>query len=202
MTTLVLDLDSETKRFTRDDGPCVVHAGETVRLVFKGLPPDALVGGLVPDVESDSDSDALYPPLRVRLVHPVYGDLAAYPWPGTPAAWTGDAAAGTARCDLSLDTEQLFSVVRAGRAGGIRLYVERPWPQTSPTVFGTYELIVEDWPEATGEVRALPAGLRYASALEALDALGELGAEATLGDAIQYVNAVVAALKNYRRGDA
>ena len=37
MTTLVLALDPETKRFAREDGPCVVHAGESVKLVLQGL---------------------------------------------------------------------------------------------------------------------------------------------------------------------
>jgi len=202
MTTLQLDLDNETKRFERTDGPSFVHAGETVRLVFKGLPaevvesPNALALSFD---QSASDASADYPPLRVRLVHPVYGDLAAYPWPGSPPAWVGDTAAGTARCDLSLDTEQLFRVVRANRAGGLRLYVERPWPQESPTVYGIYDLLVEDWPEATGEARAFPAGLRYLYALGTLDSLGELPDEATLADVRVYVNKLVSALKNYRR---
>jgi hypothetical protein len=100
---------------------------------------------------------------------------------------------------MSLDTEQLFSVVRSGMARGLRLYVERPWPQTSPTVFGTYELLVEDWPEATGEVRAYPTGLRYLYALGTIDSLGELPDEATLDDVRVYVNKLVSALKNYRR---
>lgn len=202
MTTLSLDLDTETKRFERMDGPGRVHAGETVRLVLHGLPSEIVANPNGIDTvldESDSDDAFNYPPLRARLVHPMYGDLAAYPWPGVPTAWVGDTAAGTVRCDICLDTEQLFRVVRSGFADGLKLYVERPWPQEAPTVYGTYALRVDDWPEVSGEVRSYPAGLRYLTALGALESLGALPESATLADVRTYVNQLVAALKTYRR---
>ncbi len=205
MTTIDLDLDNETKKFERMDGPALVHAGETVRLVLHGLPEDIVIDPNEQDVQIDESptdpeqDESLYPPLRVRLVHELFGDLAVYPWPGSPAQWSSDETNGTVSCDLSLDTEQLFRVVRSGQARSLLLYVERPWPQESPTVYGTYAIRVEDWPEATGEARELPSGLRYLSALEALNSLGQLPESATLADAIRYVNALVGALKNYRR---
>ena len=206
MTTVTLELDAERKRFDLEDGPTHVHAGETVMLVVKGLGITAeeangtnLLDNAVPEDESGSDADvaAAYPSLRARLLHPVYGDLAMYPWPGTGAHWgeidEARPGAGLA-CQLDLDTEQLFRVVRSGHGAETVLYVERPWPETVPTVYGTYALRVEDWPEATGETRVFPTSGRYAYAFGGVLSVS-LQKNATLSQTIDAVNAVLGALK-------
>lgn len=206
MTTVTLELDAERKRFDLEDGPKHVHAGETVFLVVKGLglvAEDVNGANLLPDSiaegsDSDPDLPAAFPALRARLLHPVYGDLAIYPWPGTRPQWGEiDAAhpgAGLA-CQLDLDTEQLFRVVRSGRGHELVLYVERPWPETVPTVYGTYPLNVEDWPEATGEMRVFPASGRYANAFAPIRSMNALEKGATLSQTIEFANALLGAMK-------
>lgn len=208
MTTITLSIDEETKRFELDDGPVSVHAGETVCVVLRGLGVTAAEANgtnlLENAVAEEEGASQKYPALRVRLIHPVFGDMAMYPWPGNECEWheldTSHPGKGLV-CELDLDTEQVFRVVRSGNGRELTLYVERPWPEVVPTVYGTYPLRVEDWPEATGEVRSLPEGLRYLSALGAIDALGTLSEKATLGDVIAYTNALVGALKAYRRNE-
>ncbi len=197
MTTLVLALDPETKRFVREDGPCVVHAGETVKLVLQGLGVHAETANANPADESLADPTALnYPALRARVVHPVYGDVAMYPFPGSSPMWK-DEPDGSISCELSLDVEQLFAVVRSGRADALRLFVDRPWPQDLPAVYGEYGLRVDDWPEVTGETRVWPSEGRYVSALGAVQSLSALvPGESTLRETQKVLNAVLAALKN------
>lgn len=206
MTTLILSIDEETKRFERDDGPVAVHAGETVLLVLKGLGITAetangtniLPDSVVEASDSDSDLPAAFPYLRVRLVHPVFGDLAMYPWPESRPQWFEFDAfvpGAALACQLDLDTEQLFRVIRSGHGGEILLYVETPWPESVPTVYGTYALRVDDWPEATGEVRVFPASGRYVNAFAPVKSLGALGDAASLSQTKAVVNKLLAAMK-------
>lgn len=201
MTTIALSLDKDTKRFDLDDGPAFVHAGETVKLVLRGLGIDAekANGVSIPegtvDEEDGSDLAAAYPYLRARIVHPVFGDLAMYPWPDSSPQWT-DEDGGALSCQIDLDTEQLFRVVRSGHGDELLLYVETPWPESVPTVYGTHPIRVADWPEATGETRVFPATGRYVNAAAKLKGVSSLGDDATLGDVIGTVNTVLAALRS------
>lgn len=203
-TTLNLSIDKDNKRFLLDDGPNHVHAGETVTLRLKGIGVTAaqangadLIDGAV-DVEQGTDTAATYPSLRVRLVHPVYGDLAMYPWPSSPPNWAeldqDNPGAGLV-CEMDLDTEQLFRVVRSGVGKGLVLFVERPWPESAPTVYGIYEIDVWDWPDATGEARTFPSSGRYANAFGKVFAIPALEGSATLTQTIDTVNAMLGALK-------
>jgi len=200
MTTITLSLDKDTKRFELDDGPTHVHAGETVELVLKGLGITATTanGTNIPegtvDTE-DTDLAAAYPYLRARLLHPAFGDVAMFPWPGTPPQWA-DTTDGGLKCQIDLDTEQLFRVVRSGHGDELVLYVETPWPESAPTVYGTYALRVADWPEATGEVRVYPTTGRYVNAAAKLVSVQAVDREkATLRDTIDAVNTILGALK-------
>lgn len=205
MTTLTLSIDNETKRFDRDDGPVTVHAGETVELVIRGLGVTAeeangvnLLPTSVSSSGSSDDQASAYPALRARLVHPVFGDLAIYPWPESAAAWVeedAEEAGAGLKCQMDLDTEQLFRVVRTGGGGELTLYVERPWPESVPTVYGTYPLPVCDWPEATGEMRVFPAAGRYANAFAPIKSVGALGDASSLNQTKAVVNKLLAAMK-------
>ncbi len=145
MTTIVLELDHETKRFERVDGPCVVHAGETVKLVLRGLGVKASDANAAPEGADVQEPTALnYPALRARVVHPVYGDVAMYPFPGSRPEWK-DGEDGSLSCELSLDVEQLFAVVRSGNGAGLRLLVERPWSQSAPEFYGDHLVRIDDW---------------------------------------------------------
>lgn len=212
MTTLTLTIDKDTKRFELDDGPTHVHAGETVELVLKGLGITATTanGTNIPEGETtdppDSDLASAYPYLRVRLIHPVFGDLAMYPWPESPAQWDeldDDHPGAGLKCQIDLDTEQLFRVVRSGHGDELLLYVETPWPESVPTVYGTYALRVADWPEATGEVRVFPATGRYANALAGILSQNALDPDNgdTLRETMALVNAILAALKKLAKRD-
>lgn len=205
MTTITLSLDKDTKRFELDDGPTHVHAGETVELVIRGLGVTAeeangvnLLPASVSSSGSGDDQASAYPALRARLVHPVFGDLAIYPWPESAAAWVeedAEEAGAGLKCQMDLDTEQLFRVVRTGGGNELTLYIERPWPESVPTVYGTYGLRVEDWPEATGEMRVFPAEGRYANAFAPIRSVGALPSDATNEQIISTVNAMLAAMK-------
>ena len=197
MTTLVLELDPETKRFERTDGPSVVHAGETVRLVLRGVGVSADEANVAPADETLSEPTSTnYPALRARIVHPIFGDVAMYPFPGSAPQWADEEPGGIA-CDLALDVEQLFAVVRSGNGAGLRLIVERPWPQSVPTVYGECPVRVEDWPDVEGEVRIWPAEGRYVSALGPIMSLSSLKVGiSSLRETQVAVNAVIAALKN------
>ncbi len=206
MTTITLSLDKDTKRFELDDGPTHVHAGETVELVLKGLgiTAETANGTNIPEGETvdppDSDLASAYPYLRIRLLHPVFGDLAMYPWPESPAQWE-DTTDGGLKCQIDLDTEQLFRVVRSNHGDELSLFVETPWPESVPTVYGTYGLPVQDWPEATGEIRVFPATGRYANALAGILSLNALERGASLNDTMDHVNAILAALKKLAKRD-
>ena len=204
MTTLTLTIDKDTKRFELDDGPKHVHAGETVELVLKGLgiTAETANGTNIPQGETEDppgyDLTAVYPYLRARLLHPAFGDVAMYPWPGSSAQWEeldDDHPGAGLKCQIDLDTEQLFRVVRSGHGDELSLFVETPWPESVPTVYGTYGLRVEDWPEATGEIRVFPAAGRYANAFAPLLSIDALPAGATLNQTITLCNAMLAALK-------
>lgn len=206
MTTITLSLDEDRKAFDLDDGPAFVHAGETVKLVLRGLGIDAdkangisIPEGTV-DEEDGSDLAAAYPYLRARIVHPVFGDLAMYPWPASPPKWD-DEDGGALSCQIDLDTEQLFRVVRSGHGDELMLYVETPWPESVPTVYGTYPIRVADWPEATGEIRVFPATGRYANALAGILSLNALERDASLNDTMDHVNVILAALKKLAKRD-
>lgn len=212
MTTVVLTLDKDTKRFDLDDGPTHVHAGETVELVLKGLgiTAETANGTNIPDGETtdppDSDFASAYPYLRVRLLHPVFGDLAMYPWPESSAQWEeldDDHPGAGLKCQIDLDTEQLFRVVRSHHGDELSLFVETPWPESVPTVYGTYGLRVEDWPEATGEVRVFPATGRYANALAGILSLNAVTPDNrnTLRDTMTLANALLAAMKKLAKRD-
>lgn len=209
MTTLTLTINKDTKRFELDDGPTHVHAGETVELVLKGLGITATTanGTNIPegtvDTE-DADLAAAYPYLRARLLHPAFGDLAMYPWPESSAQWDeldDDHPGVGLKCQIDLDTEQLFRVVRSGHGDELLLYVETPWPESVPTVYGTHPIRVADWPEATGEIRVFPATGRYANALAGIMSLNALERDASLNDTMDHVNAILAALKKLAKRD-
>ena len=201
MTTITLSLDEDRKAFDLDDGPAFVHAGETVKLVLRGLGIDAekANGVSIPegtvDEEGDADLAAAYPYLRARIVHPVFGDLAMYPWPDSPPHWK-DEDGGALFCQLDLDTEQLFRVVRSGHGDELLLYVETPWPESVPTVYGTHPIRVADWPEATGETRVFPTTGRYVNAAAKLKGVSALELSATLHDVISTLNEILGALKS------
>ncbi len=198
MTTLVLELDPETKRFERVDGPSVVHAGETVRLVLRGVGVKAEDANAAPaDPTLAEPTSTNYPALRARIVHPVFGDVAMYPFPGSEPRWADETDGAGIACELALDVEQLFAVVRSGNGAGLRLIVERPWPQVAPTVYGECPIRVEDWPDVEGEVRIWPSEGRYVSALGPVLSLPLLDVgRSSLRETQVVVNAVVAALKN------
>ena len=204
MTTITLCIDRDSKRFVLEDGPSGVHAGETVLVILKGLGIKATDanGTDIPEgevvVEDGDDVAAAYPSLRARLVHPTYGDLAMYPWPASPPNWQeldDDHPGDGLQCEIDLDTEQLFRVVRSGLGAGLVLYVERPWPESAPTVYGTYSRDVADWPEATGEMRVFPSSGRYANAFGKVFAIPTLEDGATLSQTIDTVNDILGALK-------
>lgn len=215
MTTLTLSIDKETKKFERDDGPVAVHAGETVLIVLKGLGITATTANGVNLIENsgaegaddpNADLASAYPYLRIRLVHPVFGDLAMYPWPESSCQWTeldSNHPGEGLQCQLDLDTEQLFRVVRTGRGGELTLYVETPWPESVPTVYGTYPLLVEDWPEATGEIRVFPSTGKYANAFADILSLNAVNPDTgdTLRKTMTLANALLAAMKKLAKRD-
>ena len=200
MTSLVLDLNPETRRFERLDGPMSLRAGETVRLDLHGLGVTADEANAAPDSDASAGLDAAtavnHPALRVRLLHPVYADVAMYPFPGDAPAWTAGGY-DSLFCDLRLDVDQLFRVVRYAPVPSLLLLVERPWPHDGPTVYGTYPVPVEDWPDPPREMRVWPEEGRYVSALGGVGSLPALRAGASsLRETQIAVNAILGALKN------